>query len=238
MLKVAKRKKRYYNEKYERYKALRAALIWQFKKAILKKRIGVLPFRFLFLFFFFPLFLREWRLLGKEWGTKGENEKLGIGNEKSEIKNEEFELSHFSVKHQLTPTWSYVSRHSEVKCATHARRRFTMRSIASRTEGALTVPQGTLSWKRPDALHRVFFWPALRDSNPRPTESESGTLFTELRADTLLYYHKAGTKSSIFFAKSKLAWSSVKTFFFWPVFRMLFRALFRAAFDGKRRLPL
>ena len=37
---------------------------------------------------------------------------------------------------------------SEVKRATHARRHFTKRSIASRTEGVLIVPQGTLSSKK------------------------------------------------------------------------------------------
>jgi len=36
----------------------------------------------------------------------------------------------------------------EVKCATHARRHFTTRSIASHTEGVLIVPQGTLSSKK------------------------------------------------------------------------------------------
>ncbi len=34
---------------------------------------------------------------------------------------------------------------SEVKCAIHFRRSFTMQSIASRTEGVLIVPQGTLN---------------------------------------------------------------------------------------------
>ena len=37
---------------------------------------------------------------------------------------------------------------SEVKCATHARRHFTCRRHTSRTEGALIVPQGTLSSKK------------------------------------------------------------------------------------------
>ena len=36
---------------------------------------------------------------------------------------------------------------SEVKCAPHTRRHFTMRSIASRAEGVLIVPQGTLNLK-------------------------------------------------------------------------------------------
>jgi len=36
---------------------------------------------------------------------------------------------------------------SEVKCVTHAFRHFTCRRHASRTEGVLIVPQGTLNLK-------------------------------------------------------------------------------------------
>ena len=34
----------------------------------------------------------------------------------------------------------FANAQSEVKCATHARRHFTMRSIASPTDGVLLVP--------------------------------------------------------------------------------------------------
>ncbi len=40
----------------------------------------------------------------------------------------------------------------EISSATNARRHFTMRSIASRTEGVLIVPQGTLSSKKDSCL--------------------------------------------------------------------------------------
>ena len=57
----------------------------------------------------------------------------------------------------------------EVQCATHASRRFTMRSITSRTEGVLIVPQGTLSSKKTTFVYLtnvVFFVELLAGLEP------------------------------------------------------------------------
>ena len=93
-----------------------------------------------------------------------------------------------------------------------------MRSIASRAEGVLLVPQGTLSSKKPDLSSRqirLFCWQREKDSNPHKQSQSLSCypytipLFTRFLAATKVIISELFQMSTLFF--------SFSNFFFIPL---------------------